>query len=226
MSRNRPRHRRFDDPQLDICWAALESVDDARQYTLLQELATHLAHAAGDPRTPANKVAAAIVSLRTAAEILVHSPTLIEYRSLRTLNPELELVPDGTLRRWLGLHAWNDCLARALLDAVSDGDFVTMPQGDAFTEETLVVAIRECIAYNDGAVPTLAGLLSWAHDPRVRARLGQRPLSWTPFQRYGGYRAVLERNGIVTDSLRRDGRRTDATSQVRILRRRLAGGRP
>ena len=61
---------------------------------------------------------------------------------------ELSLVPATALRRWLGDPQWNDCLRRALLEVTSDGDFVTLAEGDAFTEQELVDAIR---LYMDGA---------------------------------------------------------------------------
>jgi hypothetical protein len=111
------------------------------KHELLREQATDLAVPPGAPGTAADKVRAAVGSLREAAVQLGSSPSLPEYRDMKERLPELKLVPDGTIRSWLGCSSWNDCLRRAGLDAVSDGDFVSPPQGDAFTEHDLVAAI-------------------------------------------------------------------------------------
>ena len=68
-------------------------------------------------------------------------------------------------------------------------------------------------------LPTLDGLLAWAHDPRVRARPGQRPLSNGPFARYGGYRAFLQRTGLIPA----DGR-CDARGRILPLVHKYADG--
>jgi Homing endonuclease associated repeat len=116
-----------------------------------------------------------VLSLRTAAEVFGRSPTQYEYRRLRLSLPELDLMPDATVRRTLG-RSWNECVARALLDAVSDGDFITLAEGDAFVEQELVDAVRSCAA-----------------------DIGVQPLTQGPFRRFGGYRAVLARNGLFGD---------------------------
>lgn len=203
--KRRPRLQRFDDLQLDMLWAAAEAVDVARQHEFLRELAGHLA--ANEVCNAKQGVRAAIAALRDAAEILGHAPTLYEYRRLHTELPELKLVPDGTLRSWLGGRSWNACLSAALLESVSDGDFAQPPKGGAFTEEELVAAVREHTAEHGGEPPTLQELLAWARDPEVAARPGRRPLSWNPFQRFGGYRAVLVRNGLIPEGAPRVDRR-------------------
>jgi Homing endonuclease associated repeat len=91
----------------------------------------------------------------------------------------------------------------ALLDAVSEGDFVTLCEGDLFSEAELVKAIRTYIAEHDDRIPTFSQLMIWTHTPGVRARPGRRPLSHAPFTRLGGYPAVLERNGIVSKDAQR-----------------------
>jgi hypothetical protein len=122
------------------------------------------------------KAVAAVMSLRTADEVLGRPPTQYEYRRLAAELRELDLVPDGTLRRWLG-GSWSQCLARALLDTVSEGDFVTLCEGDLFQEAELVEAIRTYMAEHDGRIPTFSQLMIWTHMPSVRARPGRRPLS-------------------------------------------------
>jgi Homing endonuclease associated repeat len=195
MPEKRPRGQRFDDVRLDIVWGGFEVLDEARKHAFLREAATELT-VPGQPRTIANKVRRAIACLRDVGNLLGHSPSLVEYRRVRSDLPGLELLADGTLRRWLGASSWNHCLSRALLDAVSDGDFTQASYTEAFTEPELVAAVGEYMTEHAGEVPSLEQLRAWARDPEVRCRPGKRPLSWSPFARYGGYRAVLERGGF------------------------------
>jgi hypothetical protein len=217
VSATRLHWRRFDRIELEICWAAIATLDIADKLTLLRELATEVAAAATRRRTPIDKVVAAVVSRRSAAEVLGRSPTQYEYRQMRLELPELNLVPDVTLRRWLGDETWSRCLARALLDTVSEGDFVTLNEGDRFSEEELVDAVRMFMSEHEQRVPTCRQLLTWAHSPLVRAREGRRPLSHAPFVRFDGYPTVLERNGI----LRKDSPRFDVRGRLLPLRWRF-----
>ena len=196
MTATRANGRWFDRIEMDICWAAVSVLDIADKLVVLRELATEVAAAGVKRDNEYDRVAAAVVSLRNAADILGHSPSLYEYRHLQN-DPELDLTPDGTVRRWLGGSSWNDCLRRALLDAVSDGDFVTLANGDPYSEKELVNAIGEYMADHDGRVPPFTQLIAWMRSPAVQARPGRRPRSLKPFTRLGGYRAVLERNGLV-----------------------------
>jgi Homing endonuclease associated repeat len=202
VTSTRPHWQRFDRKEVEACWAAIGTLDIADKMTLLRELATEVAVAGAKRGNEYEKVAAAVMSLRTADEILGRPPTQYEYRRLAAELPELDLVPDGTLRSWLGGN-WNQCLTRALLDAVSEGDFVTLCEGDSFSEAELVEAIRMYMSEHGGRVPTFSQLMIWTHVPSVRARPGRRPLSHSPFTRLGGYPAVLERNGIVSKDARR-----------------------
>lgn len=238
MPTRRPRHRRFDRVELELCWAAWETLDVALQHELLREEAADLAVPPDAPRSAANNVRKGIASLRQAADLLGHSPGQPEYRELREQNPELELAADGSIRRWLGCKSWNDCLRRALLEAVSDGDFVSPPQGDAFSERELVDAVLTFRDEHDGELPTLDQLLTWARRPEIRAKPGHRPLSWSPFARFGGYRAILERHGLTNGDLPRtsvDGRIVPSVyayadaqlrDAVREVARRLSGRSP
>ena len=202
VTSTRPHWQRFDRKEVEVCWAAIETLDIADKLTLLRELATEVAAAGAKRGNEYEKVVAAVMSLRTADEVLGRPPTQYDYRRLRAELPELNLVPDGTLRRWLG-GDWNQCLTRALLDTVSEGDFVTLCEGDQFSEEELVEAIRMYMAEHEGRIPTFSQLMIWTHMPSVRAQPGRRPLSNAPFRRLGGYPAVLERNGIVSKDARR-----------------------
>lgn len=199
MEDARPHYRRFPRIEQEIVWAAIQTLDIADKLTVLRELATEIAAQGVKRGNEYDKMRAAVISLRDAADMLGKSPSQSEYRRLREQLPDLGLVADGTLRRWLGNGSWNACLRRALLDTVSDGDFVTPAKGDRFTETELVTAIRECMADHDDRVPTWPHFVAWARSPDVRARPGRRPLSLGPFHRLGGYRDVLVRNELIAE---------------------------
>jgi len=117
----KPTIPRFSDERLEIVWAAIQTLDPGRLHVVLRELATVYAAAHAQPgRSPLERVRAAVQALHDAASVLGRSPTVPEYRSLRAELPELELPPDGSIRRWLG-GGWNACLKRALLSTVTDG---------------------------------------------------------------------------------------------------------
>jgi Homing endonuclease associated repeat len=188
---------RFEDDCLDIIWAGIQVLDPGRADTLVREMATVHALSALSPRSDADKVRAGVYALRDVADILGHSPTISEYRKCRAELPELRLPPDGTLRRWLG-GGWNDCLARALLDAVTDGDLALQPVAlnQRFEDEEVLGALRACkdeLAY----LPSLTQYLQWARRPDVRERPGRRPLSYQVFERFGGFPEACVAAGLV-----------------------------
>ncbi len=205
MRPKRKFDRLFDDKRLDILWAAWRTLTPAEKNVLLRELATEIAidrsrqAPGGVPvRNAADRVRAAVAALHDAADAIGRAPSLAVYRRLEKGLPELQLEPDPNVRRWLGGGSWNECLTRAGLESTSDGDFVSRPQTDAYEEHELVVAIRDCQKDHGGqTVPSLGELNAWARQPEIQARPGRRPLSWTPFKRFGGYRAVLVRNGLI-----------------------------
>jgi hypothetical protein len=176
-----------------MVWAAILSLEVPLQCVLLRELASDVARHLVEPRNPQEKIRAAIVSLREASDFLGKSPSQYEYRLLRAEHPDLRLMADGTLRRVLGNATWNECLARAHLEAVSDGDFTERSLA-AFTLEELVNCVREYVREHDGEVPKLRELLGWLRDPLVQARPGHRPISPRAFRRFG-YANVLEASG-------------------------------
>jgi hypothetical protein len=192
-----PPRRRFEDPLSEMAWRVIEQLDAGLQHELLRELATSLAVSAGNPRSQADKVRAAVVAVREVAELLGYSPSIKDYRAARVALPELKLPPDGTLRRWLGGN-WNECLRRALLDAVSDGDFASRPIGmsDRYADAEVLAALRDCAA-ELGHAPTVTEYLAWARRPDVRQRAGRRPTSYRPLERFGGIRKALEAAGVV-----------------------------
>jgi hypothetical protein len=136
MTRRLPHRRRFERIELEIVWAATETLDVALQRVLLRELATELAQegflAAG--KNPRDRIGRAVISLHTAADLLGDSPSLPQYRQLRASFPEIRLMSDGAVRRALGRESWNDCLARALIPASTTTiDFISPGQGEQFT---------------------------------------------------------------------------------------------
>src|SRR5437879_4352014 len=98
----RRQGRRFDDDRLEMVWAALQTLDVALRHVVLRELATDLTTELIEPRSAQGRIRAAIVSLNHATDFLGHAPSQSEYRELRALRPELELIPDSAIRRVLG----------------------------------------------------------------------------------------------------------------------------
>lgn len=190
--------RRFQDGRSELVWAAIETLPPGVQHELLRELATLFALSARNPRTEADKVRAAVCDLHEVAEILGRTGSLKEYRAIRARLPELGLRPDGTIRRWLA-GSWNECLKRALLDTVTDGDFVARHVGvnDRFEDEEILQALRECSS-ELGYAPAMTEYLRWARRPDVRERPGRRPLSYKPFERFGGIGKALVAAGVIS----------------------------
>jgi hypothetical protein len=188
-----------------MLWAAIQTLDAARQYEFLRELAYLYASSAENPRTIGDKIRAAVVALRQAAELLGYSPSVKEYRRLRRQLPDLKLPPDGSIRRWLG-GGWNDCLTSSLLDAVSDGDFAAPRRGinERYSRKDIAQALRECAA-DLGRAPTLTAYLHWARRPDVSDRPGRRPRSYHPFDRIGGFRVALSAAKVIDDDAARVG---------------------
>jgi hypothetical protein len=91
MPSAQPRWRRFERPELEVRWAAINTFDPADRLTLLREMATEVV-AGGPTATPHDKVVAGLLSLRDAAEVLGCSPSRHEYRQMRVDFPGLDLV--------------------------------------------------------------------------------------------------------------------------------------
>src|SRR5829696_3994986 len=191
------RTKRFDDPCSEVVWRAILTLDVGPQYELLRELATLFAADGSIIHATRSNPRAAVRALHQAAEILGHPPSIKEYRSLRIERPELRLPSDANVRRWLG-GGWNDCLRRALLEAVSDGDFASRAAGLTFRyrDEEVFAALREC-RDDLGHAPTLSEYCQWSRRPDVLARPGRRPRSLNVFQRCGGFRAALAKAGVI-----------------------------
>jgi hypothetical protein len=202
MERER-RLRRFEHPEAEVIWAAIETLDAAVKHGLLKHLRERLAVPGDVAFAHSMRVERAIAALREAAEHIDHSPSIYEYWRLVIERPELGWPKDGSIRRWLGNVSWNDALRRALLETVADGDFVVKPQGHDFLLEELVDAVRACVEecadqFSSG-FPTLHQYTAWARRPEVAGRPGRRPRSNGPFRRFGGYYEVLKAAGLLVD---------------------------
>jgi len=192
-----PRLKRFVHPEAELLDRAIAQVDPAIQHDILDLLAQRLLDSSLNVLTH-TRDARAITSLRDAHRELGASPSIKQYRRLRLDRPDLDLIPDGHIRRWLGNVGWNKCLERAHLDAVSDGDFATRGLGGVFSDDELETAARECFEDLGGVVPSWTQYYMWAARPDVQARLGRRPKSPNPFQRRGGLPAILHQLGLAS----------------------------
>jgi hypothetical protein len=113
------------------------------------------------------------------------------------LHPEQQWPPAATIRRWLG-GGWNDCLKRAYLDPVPDGDLVVAAIGPRFSDEEMKKALRDC-AHDLGKIPTRSVYVAWAKRPDVIRRPGRRPQSHMVFNRLGGFPDALAAAGLDDD---------------------------
>ena len=189
-----PRGELFADPSARAVWAALCALDPASQHDVLAELQERL----GAPALASSDVRMrrAIAALREAAEMLGRSPSVGDYRRLQAERRELDWPPDGSLRKWLG-GSWNDCLARAHLEAVEDGDVLVAQVGPGLEPQEVIDALMACHA-DLGYIPGIHAYFGWAKRPDVRALPGRRPRSQSPFDRcFGGYANALIAAGLV-----------------------------
>jgi hypothetical protein len=190
-----PRRERFTDGGLEPVWAAVQELDEGAKHQLLRELAEELALVGYTRSAWTIREKRAVAALREAADILGHSPSVKQYRTLHNEHPEWPA--DGTIRSWLGYGRWNDCLSHARLDAAADEEPIRITSGPAFTRDEIVDALNDC-SVEVNAVPTLTMYLSWARRPDVRRRPGRRPRSFTPFTTlFGGYTEALKAAGLL-----------------------------
>jgi hypothetical protein len=128
-----------------------------------------------------------------------------------------------TVRRVLA-GTWNECLQRAALATVPDGDAIVVELGSSFTHEEAIAALTQC-RRDLRRVPTLTEYLGWASRPEMKRQPGRRPCSQGPFDRlFGGYTLALEAaamcdtqsglwNGPRTTIARAASRHTDEAMQ-------------
>lgn len=184
MRANRPRLTHFEEQATEVVWAGICALDEAEQHLVLEALRERLGRSEARESPHAVKVARAIAGLREVAGILGHSPSVTEYRIIRNERIELDLPPDGSVRRWLG-GGWNHALGQARLESVPEADAAVRALGPRFSRRELIVALRECAAELD-RIPSLHDYLSWSRRRDVTARPGRRARSQSPFIREFG----------------------------------------
>lgn len=184
----RPRGLRFNDPTADIVWAAIQTLDEAAKYEVLDHLRTHMAIPAARRTDAEAQVAKAIAALREAAEVLSERGDKTELSTYRYEALRLELgrkgdwPPESSIRRILA-GTWNDALRRAQLDPVADGDAIRVQLGGRLSREECAAAVRECSEETGNPLPTYSYYIAWSRRPDVRRRPGRRPHSQSPFDR-------------------------------------------
>src|SRR4051794_18505660 len=136
-----PRRELFTQPSARAVWAAICALDISLQWDVLRELQTRLA---APDLLPDARVARCVLALKEAADVLGHSPAEGEYEELRTTDHRQAGWPSAhAVRRGLA-GTWNECLRRAALDAVADGDVIVIELGATFTREEAIEALKEC----------------------------------------------------------------------------------
>ena len=193
----------FDNPRLRVVWAAVAVLQPDEAIELTLALEKLLGRGAFPSTRQKDRIADALACLRQVAELLGKSPSVRDYEAVRSERPELELIASGSIRTRLS-SGWNDCLRRAQLEVIADGD-VPLRKRNVFTEQEIVAALQEC--HRDlGQIPTLYTYRLWAQRPDVLARPGNRPETYAPMMRvFGGFPAALRAAGIVGDAIQRNG---------------------
>lgn len=193
------RKRRFSDPELEVVWAGIETLDEGQQYELLRELASDYAGEEAKRPSIRDYAKRGVVALHTATEALGRVPSAPEYRALRQARPDLLLPADASVRRWFG-QGWQGCLRRALLDVPVEGEFRTTPgmPRTRYSDEEMSAAVRSCYRAL-GHVPSRGEYLAWARD--AASHTGQDrppPRSDYPFTIRGGFRQTLAHAGLIS----------------------------
>jgi hypothetical protein len=197
------RLRVFSDPAAEVVWAGVMALDVALQHEVLRELASTIAVAPSDRLTSVSKkIRSAVAALHEAHDLLGRSPSVRDYIHLREQLPELDFPPESNIRSWLG-GGWNDCLRRCLLPTVADGDFAHPTLEQSFEEHELTTLVIAC-AEDLNKRPSYVDFKGWVRRPDVAERFERRPLSRTPFVRFGGWPKILEAAGIVATGQRLD----------------------
>jgi hypothetical protein len=190
--------QRFNDRAAEPVYQAIVSLDRETQHAVLRQLQQKLlAEDMGAESTQATRETRALVALHDATGKLGHSPSIAQYRELRSKHEDERWPDDRFIRRWLGGGSWNDALRRAHLDPVAGGDVVVYQQGSQYTLEELNAALTDC-AGDLRHVPTWPEYLAWVRRPDVAERPGRRPKSMAAFTRLcGGFLDALRAAGLV-----------------------------
>lgn len=194
--RYRRQNSRFQNPELEIVWAAAGPLDIAQKMALLERLAEETAQSFLTTSAGARETRA-VVALCECRSLLGHSPSVGEYERERQLNPQYGWPPEATVRRWLGAGSWNKALERAGLNAIAGGDVIVRQRlGSAFSTDEAILALQLC-AHDLGAVPTWHELYFWSNRPDVMAMPGRRPRSIQVYIRlFDSYPLALKAAGL------------------------------
>jgi hypothetical protein len=104
------------------------------------------------------------------------------------------LAHSSTIRRWLGVRAWDEALRIAGLPTPLPGDALEPELGPAFTTREAIEALQQC-NQNFGRMP------SFNEYPDVIGRPGRRPLSEGPFCRLlGSFQLAIVAAGLAEDA--------------------------
>lgn len=201
----------FHDPTLKIVWASLAALGPDQLLELELELRRRL-QLGGLPsgRLGDERQAAAIDALRAAAELLGCSPSVRAYEQLRVDRPDLELPASSSIRQRLA-GGWNDCLRRAQLEIVPDGDLPVAAGPPTIDDATLIERLREC-ASDLGVVPTANLFTKWCCRADVLARAGRRFRSYRPYYRaFGSWNGAIVAAGLAGEAVRRRNGSLDPT---------------
>jgi hypothetical protein len=207
--RKRLNNINFANPKLQILWAAFAVLETDEALEFVRVLGELLGAGSFPASRSKDRQADAIACLREAAEIVGHSTSIGEYETLRKERTDLELVASGSIRTRLAA-GWNDCLKRAELEPVVDGDAPVQKTGRCTFDEA-IAALKLCREML-GEVPSGKSYLTWARRPDVRALPGYRPATYSPFYRiFGSWHNALKEAGLVEDAINRNGRHDPAT---------------
>jgi hypothetical protein len=197
---SKPKHvRHFNHAEAELIWAAVMTLDEPAKHEVYEHLADHLVVGRGRTRRHSERRDASVAALREAAEILGRSPSIRDYRGLMHDHPEYGWPNDGAIRRWFGNCSWNEALAEAGLARVADGDFVGASAGYQFEFDELVAAVKVCGEETGYSVPPQNVYLGWAARRETHQKHDRIPRSLHPFDRFGGYRDVVIRGGLMPE---------------------------
>lgn len=187
-----------DDEILRAVMAAIDQLDPAKQHALLKTIQIDLQLGDLVPNSASSKLQRAIAALVEASALNGDEPLSRDrFIALRLAHGKKgEWPDDNSIRRWLGASTWNDALRRARLTATPDGDAIVRQLGPHYKQEEIDQALRDCTR-DRGVPPSFDAYIAWARRPDVQALPGRRPMSQSPFDRYGGFLSCLESAGLI-----------------------------
>lgn len=172
--------------------AAVEALEPEDQEVVRQRINDLLRASSSERHSRGTRRAAAVRALNEATEILGAPPSAGALEATRARHPEFDWPPARSIKRWLGVGAWNEALEEAGLPVVPFLDLGAPELGPTFTAEEALSALRECID-DLGRRASVNDYTYWAHRKDVSSRPGRRPKTHAPFLRlFGTWAAALE----------------------------------